>query len=42
MSESEVKRTLGKIVKEFKEARLLRAVIYARVSGSSQRMEFEN
>uniref|UniRef100_A0A7J3KH44 IS607 family transposase n=1 Tax=Staphylothermus marinus TaxID=2280 RepID=A0A7J3KH44_STAMA len=40
--ESEVKRLLGQPVEEFKEAKLLRAVAYARVSGSSQKKELEN
>ncbi|MEM4732578.1 MAG: IS607 family transposase [Desulfurococcaceae archaeon] len=40
--ESEVKRLLGQPVEEFKEGKLLRAVVYGRVSGSSQKRELEN
>ncbi|MEM1618816.1 MAG: IS607 family transposase [Desulfurococcaceae archaeon] len=40
--ESEVKRLLGQPVEEFKEVKLLRAVVYGRVSGSSQKRELEN
>ena len=40
--ESEVKRLLGQPVEEFKEVKLLRAVVYGRVSGSSQKKELEN
>ncbi|MEM2075942.1 MAG: IS607 family transposase, partial [Zestosphaera sp.] len=40
--ESEVKRLLGQPVEEFKEVKLLRAVVYGRVSGSNQKRELEN
>ncbi|MEM1731147.1 MAG: recombinase family protein [Ignisphaera sp.] len=40
--ESEVRRLLGQPVEEFKEAKFLRAVVYGRVSGSSQKRELEN
>ncbi|MEM4435699.1 MAG: IS607 family transposase [Thermosphaera sp.] len=40
--ESEVRRLLGQPVEEFKEGKFLRAVVYGRVSGSSQRKELEN
>ncbi|MEM4049037.1 MAG: IS607 family transposase [Zestosphaera sp.] len=40
--ESEVKRLLGQPVEEFKEVKLLRAVVYGRVSGSNQKKELEN
>ncbi|MEM1651170.1 MAG: helix-turn-helix domain-containing protein [Sulfolobales archaeon] len=40
--ESEVRRLLGQPVEEFKEVKFLRAVVYGRVSGSSQKRELEN